>query len=170
MKKTLILLNPNVKVSNININNSNSIIVSYNIEDIEKEDIDSIIYIGVCERYNSSLENNSMILVNEAVAKINNKYNRVLSSFSLNFYLSDSAEILNKGISIVNILSNNTKDKTLQDEMYNKYSCLALDKNSYNILSRAVVLNKKASCLLKVTDSDLVSVDDLFEVVLQSLL
>lgn len=168
MQKTLILLNKNIKIDNVN--KFDNIIVSYDFGDIKKEEVSSIIYIGSCERYNTSLENNNIVLVNEAFVKKNNKDSRVLSSFSLNYYLSETAQNLNKGISIVNVLSDAKKDKTLQDEMYNKYSCLALDNYSYDVLSKALSLHKKASCLLKVSTDGIVDGNDLLDIATKSLL
>lgn len=170
MKKVLILLDKKVNVNNIDSSKYKDIMVSHNIENIANDDVVSILYLGSCKRYNNSLENGNMVLVNEAFTKVNDEDKRVLSSFSLNFYVSEASNKLNKGISIVNVFSSDVTDDKIQDEMYNNYSCLALDKNSYNVLIKALALKKKASCLLKITDEEVNDVSDLFELALQSLL
>lgn len=64
---------------------------------------------------------------------------RILASFSTNYYLTKAAQDLNKSVSIVNVLSS----KSLLDETYNKYSCLAYNENLYNIFDVFSKLNKK---------------------------
>lgn len=169
MNKTLIILDEEIKFGDINKDKYRNFIFSYNINDIKREDINYVIYIGGCKRYNNSIENRSIVLVNEAFVKECNEDKRVLSSFSLNYYLNEASNELNKGISIVNILSSNSIDESLQDEMYNKYSCLVLDKNSYRVLSFSASLKKKASCLLRVVDkNESINSDELMEVVSQT--
>lgn len=173
MQKTLILLEKNININSIDNylkdEKYKNVIISYNIDDIKKDDIGDIIYIGSCKRYNNTLDFGNIILVNEAFTKINNEDKRLLSSFSLNYYIGDTSDRLNRSISIVNILSNN-KDKNIEDYMYNKYSCLASDNNSYKILNKAFSLNKKCSCLLKVVEKSKGDYNDLFEIAIQSLL
>ena len=143
-----------------------NIILSSSVGDTEKEDVNSIIYIGSCQRYNTSLEVGSNVIVNEVFKNINEEDKRILSSFSTNYYLTEASEILNIPISIVNASSSNN----LLDEMYNKYSCLAYNENLYDIFDISSKLNKKISSVLKVVDSPNVCYDDIIEVVLESLL
>ena len=142
------------------------IILSYGVDDIENEDVDSIIYIGNCQRYNTSLEIGSNVIVNEVFKSINREDKRILSSFSTNYYLTETSENLNIPISIVNVSSSTN----LLDEMYNRYSCLACNENLYDIFDISSRLNKKISSILKVIDSSNTYYDDIIEVVLESLL
>lgn len=142
------------------------IILSSNVDDIKNEDISSIIYIGNCQRYNTSLEIGSNIIVNEVFKNIDEEDKRILSSFSINYYLTEASEILNIPISIVNVSSSTN----LLDEMYNNYSCLAYNENLYDIFDICSKLNKKISSILKVIDSSNIYYDDIIEVVLESLL
>ena len=142
------------------------IILSYSVDDIENEDVDSIIYIGNCQRYNTSLEIGSNVIVNEVFKNIDEEDKRILSSFSTNYYLTEASEILNIPISIVNVSSS----INLLDEMYNRYSCLACNENLYDIFDISSRLNKKISSILKVIDSSNIYYDDIIEVVLESLL
>lgn len=142
------------------------IILSSSVDDIKNEDISSIIYIGNCQRYNASLEIGSNIIVNEVFKNIDEEDKRILSSFSINYYLTEASEILNIPISIVNVSSSTN----LLDEMYNNYSCLAYNENLYDIFDICSKLNKKISSILKVIDSSNIYYDDIIEVVLESLL
>ena len=142
------------------------IILSYGVDDIENADVDNIIYIGNCQRYNTSLEIGSNVIVNEVFKSINREDKRILSSFSTNYYLTETSENLNIPISIVNISSSTN----LLDEMYNRYSCLACNENLYDIFDISSRLNKKISSILKVIDSSNTYYDDIIEVVLESLL
>ena len=141
------------------------IILSSSVDDIKNEDISSIIYIGNCQRYNASLEIGSNIIVNEVFKNIDEEDKRILSSFSINYYLTEASESLNKPISIVNVSSS-----ILLDEMYNRYSCLAYNENLYDIFDISSRLNKKISSILKVIGSSNIYYDDIIEVVLESLL
>lgn len=142
------------------------IILSYGVDDIENEDVDNIIYIGNCQRYNTSLEIGSNVIVNEVFKSINREDKRILSSFSINYYLTEASESLNKPISIVNVSSSTN----LLDEMYNNYSCLAYNENLYDIFDICSKLNKKVSSILNVVGSSNINYNDIIEIVLESLL
>lgn len=143
-----------------------NIVISSSFSDIKNKDVTSIIYIGSCQRYNTSLEIGNNVIVNEVFKNVNNEDKRILSSFSINYYLTEASESLNKPISIVNVSSSTN----LLDEMYNNYSCLAYNENLYDIFDICSKLNKKISSILKVIDSSNIYYDDIIEVVLESLL
>lgn len=172
MEKVLILCDNSVNTNTINDYLKKdkykdlNIILSSSVSDVENEDIISIIYIGNCQRYNTSLEIGSNVVVNEVFKNMNDKDKRILSSFSTNYYLTEASEILNIPISIVNVSSSTN----LLDEMYNKYSCLAYNENLYDIFDMCSKLNKKVNSILKVVDSSNVYYDDIIEIVLESLL
>lgn len=172
MEKVLILCDNNKNINNVdNYLKSDrykdlNIVLSSSIDDINNENISSVIYISECQRYNANLENGSIVVVNEAFTNINGEDKRLLSSFSLNYYLTEASEKLNKAISIVNVSS----DDSFKDQLYNKYTCLAINKNVYNIFNEALLLNKKVSCLLKIEDDLSTNYSDIIEIVLESLL
>lgn len=172
MGKVLILCDDSVNTNTINDYLKKdkykdlNIVISSSVSDIENEDVTIIIYISNCQRYNTSLEIGSNVVVNEIFKHINNEDKRILSSFSTNYYLTEASESLNKPISIVNASSSTN----LLDEMYNKYSCLAYNENLYDIFDICLKLNKKVSSILKVVGSSNVYYDDIIEIVLESLL
>ncbi len=172
MEKILILCDNSINTNNINNYlkkdkyKNLDIILGSNINDIEKESVSSVIYIGRCQRYNNSLEIGSNVVVNEVFKNINDEDKRILSSFSTNYYLMEASEKLNIPISIVNLSSNNN----LLDEMYNKYSCLVFNNEAYDIFDICSKLKKKISSVLKVIDSSNIYFDDIIEIVLESLL
>lgn len=172
MEKVLILYNNSVNTSIIedylkkDKYKDLNIVISSSFSDIKNKDVTSIIYIGSCQRYNTSLEIGNNVIVNEVFKKVNDEDKRILSSFSINYYLTEASESLNKSISIVNVSSSTN----LLDEMYNNYSCLAYNENLYDIFDICSKLNKKVSSILNVAGSSNVNYDDIIEIVLESLL
>lgn len=143
-----------------------NIVISSSFSDIKNKDVTSIIYIGSCQRYNTSLEIGNNVIVNEVFKNVNDEDKRILSSFSINYYLTEASESLNKPISIVNVSSSTN----LLDEMYNNYSCLAYNENLYDIFDICSKLNKKVSSILNVVGSFNINYNDIIEIVLESLL
>ena len=75
MEKVLILCDDSVNTNNINdylkkdkYKNLN-IVISSSVSDIENEDVTIVIYISNCQRYNTSLEIGSNVVVNEIFKK-----------------------------------------------------------------------------------------------------
>ena len=172
MEKVLILCDNSVNTNTVNDYLKKdkykdlNVILSSSVGDIEKQNISSVIYVGNCQRYNNSLEIGSTVIVNEVFTNTNGEDNRILSSFSLNYYLTEASQYLKKPVSIINVSSNGD----LLDEMYNKYSCLAYNKDVYDVFAISLKLNKKVSSMLKVVDNSNVYYDDVIQIVLESLL
>lgn len=134
----------------------------YSYELFKFYDVDSIIRVGSCGAYTKDLNLYDVILVNEAYsdssyAKVQNGYeeNHIGSSPSLNFYLREAAENLGKSITIANIYSSDVfyKENDNYKELYNKYGCLGVEMESFALFHNAKVLNKKAACILTVSDN-----------------
>ena len=134
----------------------------YSYELFKFYDVDSIIRVGSCGAYTKDLNLYDVILVNEAYsdssyAKIQNGYseNHIEGSSSLNFYLREAAENLGKSITIANIYSSDVfyKENDNYKELYNKYGCLGVEMESFALFHNAKVLNKKAACILTVSDN-----------------
>ena len=134
----------------------------YSYELFKFYDVDSIIRVGSCGAYTRDLNLYDVILVNEAYsdssyAKVQNGYleNHIGGSTSLNFYLREAAENLGKSITIANIYSSDVfyKENDNYKELYNKYGCLGVEMESFALFHNAKVLNKKAACILTVSDN-----------------
>ena len=134
----------------------------YSYELFKFYDVDSIIRVGSCGAYTKDLNLYDVILVNEAYsdssyAKVQNGYleNHIEASSSLNFYLREAAENLGKSITIANIYSSDVfyKENDNYKELYNKYGCLGVEMESFALFHNAKVLNKKAACILTVSDN-----------------
>ena len=134
----------------------------YSYELFKFYDVDSIIRVGSCGAYTRDLNLYDVILVNEAYsdssyAKVQNGYpeNHIEASSSLNFYLREAAENLGKSITIANIYSSDVfyKENDNYKELYNKYGCLGVEMESFALFHNAKVLNKKAACILTVSDN-----------------
>ena len=134
----------------------------YSYELFKFYDVDSIIRVGSCGAYTRDLNLYDVILVNEAYsdssyAEVQNGYleNHIEASTSLNFYLRETAENLGKSITIANIYSSDVfyKENDNYKELYNKYGCLGVEMESFALFHNAKVLNKKAACILTVSDN-----------------
>lgn len=117
-------------------------------------DVNSIIRINNSQALTMDLNLNDIILVNAAYNDSDTDEFEYASSY-LNFYLQDAASSLNTSISIANVY---TKDKFYNSDdnyrkSYNKYGCLVCDKESFKLFECAKKFNKKAACLLTVSDS-----------------
>lgn len=134
----------------------------YSYELFKFYDVDSIIRVGSCGAYTKDLNLYDILLVNEAYsdstyAKEQNGYleNHIEGSSSLNFYLREAAENLGKSITIANIYSTDVfyKENFNYKEIYNKYGCLGQEMEAFALFHNAKVLNKKAACILTVSDN-----------------
>jgi len=134
----------------------------YSYELFKFYDVDSIIRVGSAGAYTKDLNLYDVILVNASYSDSN--YAKVQSgseetlieaSSSLNFYLQEAADNLNIPITIANIYSTDVfyKEKDNYKELYNKYGCLACEMESFALFHNAKMLNKKAACLLTVSDN-----------------
>ena len=133
----------------------------YSYELYKFYDVDNIIRIGSCGSYTLDLDLYDVILVNEcysdsSYAKVQNGCNNNImhANNALNFYLKESADNLNIPITIANVYSSDVfyKEKDNYNEMV-KRGYLAVEMESFALFHNANVLNKKAACLLTVSNN-----------------
>ena len=75
---------------------------------------------------------------------------------SINFYLRETSEELNKHITIANIHCSDVfyeEDETLKKKLYDKYGCMACEMESFALFHNAKKFGKKAAQILTVTDN-----------------
>ncbi len=134
----------------------------YTYELFNDYDVDNIIRVGTCGAYDSDIQLRSVLLVDEAYSDTNfdvaqggtNK--EILKA---NEYLNDKIENEAKDLN-VNLIKARvycseafyTKDE-VYDKMYNEHGCLAVEMESYAVFYNAELFNKKAACILTVSDS-----------------
>lgn len=134
----------------------------YSYELYKVYNVKNIIRIGTCGAYTKDLNLHDIILVNAAYsdssfAKVQNNSDDKLinASDALNLYIKNTADELNKHITIANIYSSDVfyKENDNYKEYYEKYGCLGVEMESFALFHNAKVLNKRAACLLTVTDN-----------------
>lgn len=134
----------------------------YSYELFKFYDVESIIRVGSAGAYTKDLNLYDVILVNAAYsdssyAKVQSgsEESEIHASSNLNFYLQDAANSLNIPITIANVYSTDIfyKENDNYKEIYNKYGCLACEMESFALFHNAKMLNKKAACLLTISDN-----------------
>ncbi len=133
----------------------------YSYELFHAYNVDNIIRVGTCGAYTKDLNVFDIILVNDAFS--NSSYAKeqngcedhiMHSNSTLNFYLREAAENLNIPITIANIHSSDVfyrKNDNYKELALQGY--LAVEMESFALFHNANALNKKAACLLTVSDS-----------------
>ena len=129
----------------------------YSYELYKFYDVENIIRIGSCGAYSPNLNVYDVLLVNSCYSE--STYGYVQNGDTNNILYSDSElndKILNLGYNIIvgrvhscDAFYNNLDIK----ELYEKYECLAVEMESFALFHNAKALNKKATCLLTVSDS-----------------
>ena len=134
----------------------------YSYELFKVYDVDTIIRIGSCGAYTSNLDLKDLILVDEAYsestfAKYQNgeEKDTLKASKEINNKIEETAKELNISINKGKIHSADVfySDVVTADKMYNEYNCIGAEMESFGLFHNANVLNKKAACILTVTDS-----------------
>lgn len=134
----------------------------YSYELFKDYDVDNIIRIGTCGAYSENLKLNDLVLVNNSFsdstfALIQNKYkyNRLNSSTELNKFIEDTAK--EKQINLIkgDIYCSDVFYEQVNSykEKVAKHNVLGVEMETFALFNNANVLNKRASCLLTVTDS-----------------
>lgn len=125
-------------------------------------DVDCIIRIGSCGGYVESLNLKDIIIVNEAYsesifAEIYNgeKVNSVSVKNSCNDVITETAKEMNLNVVQGNVHSSDVFYSSTTDlkTLYEKHGCIAVEMESFALFHIANALNKKAACILSVTDS-----------------
>ena len=134
----------------------------YSYELYKFYNVENIIRVGSCGAYSADLDLYDIILVNgsyseSSFAKVQNgcEDNILYASNALNLYLKQSAEELNRHITIANIHSSDVfyHEEDKHQELFEKYGCMAVEMESFALFHNANVLGKRAACLLTVSDS-----------------
>lgn len=134
----------------------------YSYELYKFYDVDKIIRVGSAGAYTKDLNLYDLILVNgcyseSSYAKTQNgcEDNIMYASDTMNLVIKQTAENLNIPITIANVHSSDVfyKDNNNFKELYQKYGCLAVEMESFALFHNANILNKRAACILTVSDS-----------------
>ena len=134
----------------------------YSYELFKVYDVDAIIRIGSCGAYTSNLDLKDLILVEQAYsestyAKIQNgeENDTLKSSNEINNKISETAQELNISINKGKIHCTDVfySDVVKAEEMLGRNDCIGVEMESFALFHNANALNKKAACILTVTDS-----------------
>ena len=134
----------------------------YSYELFKFYDVKNIIRIGTFGSYTKELDLYDLVLVTNAysdssyaLVQNNNKNNILNSSDFLNEVIINTAEKINQKLKTGTIYSSDVfyKEKDNYKELYDKYNCLGVEMESFALFSNALILGKKAACLLTVSDN-----------------
>ena len=125
-------------------------------------DVDEIIRIGSCGAFKESIKLRDLILVLETYSKSsfiktydNDESNTFKSNEELNKKIQNAADKLSININKTNVYNTDVfyTENENYEELYNKYGCTVVEMETFALFSLAKKLNKKASCLLTVSDN-----------------
>ena len=134
----------------------------YSYELFKFYDVEEIIRVGSAGAYTKDLNLYDVVLVNgcyseSSYAKTQNGCadNMMYANNNLNFYIKKTAEENNIPITIANVHSSDVfyKENNNFKELYEKYGCMCVEMESFALFHNANVLNKKAACILTISDS-----------------
>lgn len=125
-------------------------------------DVQTIIRVGTAGSYSRDLNLYDVVLVHasysdSSYAKVQNQSDVYLieADSITNFYISQTAEEKKIPLSIANIYSSDVfyKEHDNFKEIFEKQGCVACEMESFALFHYARVLNKKAACLLTISNS-----------------
>ena len=125
-------------------------------------DVDCIIRIGSCGGYIQDLNLKDIIVVNEGYSESTfaevydgNKEHSIAAKNSCNDVILETAKEMNLNVVQGNVHSTDAFYSETADlkELYEKHGCIAAEMESFALFEIANHLNKKAACILSVTDS-----------------
>lgn len=134
----------------------------YSYELYKYYDVKNIIRIGTAGSYSPDLNVYDVVLTNASYsdstfAKVQNNCedNIIEASRALNLYITQTAEEQNIHLTIGNIYSSDVfyKENDNYKEIFNKYGCVACEMESFALFHNAKVLNKRAACILTISNS-----------------
>ena len=134
----------------------------YSYELYKFYDVKNIIRVGTAGAYTKDLNLYDVVLVNasysdSSYAKVQNNSDDKLieASFATNLYISTTAEEKNIPITIGNIYSSDVfyKEEENYKDIVKETGCIACEMESFALFHNAKVLNKRASCLLTISNS-----------------
>lgn len=133
----------------------------YSYELYKFYDVENIIRVGSAGAYTKDLNLYDIVLVNgcyseSSFAKTQNgcEDNILYANDTLNFYIKQAAEENNIHITLANVHSSDVfyKENDNYEELYKKYGCMCVEMESFALFHNAKVLNKKAACILTISD------------------
>ena len=130
----------------------------YSYELFNNYNVDTIIRVGSCGSYTENLNLFDVILVDKSYsdssyAYVQNGYasNNIESNREVNNKIKEVSDNLNIKITECDIYSS---DVFYKNDSVNKFdNCLAVEMESFALFHNAKILNKKAACILTVSDS-----------------
>jgi len=134
----------------------------YSYELYKFYDVENIIRVGSAGSYTKDLNLYDIVLVNgcyseSSFAKTQNgcEDNILYANDTLNFYIKQAAEENNIHITLANVHSSDVfyKENDNFEELYKKYGCMCVEMESFALFHNANVLNKKAACILTISDN-----------------
>jgi len=134
----------------------------YSYELFKFYDVDVIIRIGSCGAYTERLNLYDLILVDSCYsestfAKVQNGYeeNVITSDKAVTNIIAKTAEKENKQFVRGCVYSSDVFYSNIVniDELYHKKNCLGIEMESFALFHNAKILNKKAACLLTVSNN-----------------
>lgn len=134
----------------------------YSYELYKFYDVENIIRVGSAGSYTKDLNLYDIVLVNgcyseSSFAKTQNgcENNILYANDTLNFYIKQAAEENNIHITLANVHSSDVfyKENDNYEELYKKYGCMCVEMESFALFHNAKVLNKKAACILTISDN-----------------
>ena len=140
----------------------NASIGIYSYELFKFYDVDCIIRIGSCGGYVENLDLKDIIVVKEGYsestfAEVYNgsKEHSIAAKNSCNDVILETAKEMNLSVVEGNVHSTDAFYSTVADlkELYEKHGCIAAEMEAFALFHIANALNKKAACILSVTDS-----------------
>ena len=141
----------------------------YSYELFKEYDVDEIIRIGSAGATTEKIPLRSVILVEKSYSKSsyalvqNGNSKTVLSSNDelnnkiIKTALNNKINILNSVVYCSDVFYNETEDPK---KLFKEYGCVAVEMESFALFHNASVLNKKAACLLTISDN-LITKDEL---------
>ncbi|NLM62837.1 MAG: purine-nucleoside phosphorylase [Mollicutes bacterium] len=134
----------------------------YSYELFKFYDVDTIIRIGSCGAYTKDLNLFDLILVNESYSISTYAFDQngyegkiIEASKILNDKIINKAHELNLKINTARIHCSDVfyKETNPFKKLYEKHGCLAVEMESFALFHNAKILNKKAACILTVSDN-----------------
>ncbi len=140
----------------------NASIGIYSYELFKFYDVDKIIRIGSCGAYTKNLDLYSLILVDKSYS--NSAYDDILNgenvpysegSIELNNKILECADARGDQVLFGNIYCTDVFYSELENptRLYNDHKCLGVEMESFALFLNAKKLNKKAACILTVSDN-----------------
>ena len=134
----------------------------YSYELYKFYNVENIIRVGTAGAYTADLNLYDILLVKSSYSKSsyakvqNNSDDKLIeASYATNLYISTTAEEKNIPITIGNIYSSDVfyKEEDNYKDIVKETGCIACEMESFALFHNAKVLNKRASCLLTISNS-----------------